>query len=95
MPGGARTFEDDFNPISRKQERREADADASVFLPTNEKENNTRENNVAKIKVVVCHLRHLSVASCLHFKTCRKVMVFLQFHCHKYAVTFELHFLFF
>ncbi|KAK8470884.1 hypothetical protein PHAVU_003G097001 [Phaseolus vulgaris] len=53
MPGGARTFEDDFNPISRKQERREADADASVFLPTNEKENNTRENNVAKIKVVV------------------------------------------
>ncbi|KAK7348249.1 hypothetical protein VNO80_22800 [Phaseolus coccineus] len=52
MPGGARAFEDDFNPISRKQER-EADADASVFLPTNEKENNTRENNVAKIKVVV------------------------------------------
>ncbi|XP_020226348.1 kinesin-like protein KIN-13A [Cajanus cajan] len=52
MPGGARVFEDDFNPISRKQER-EADADASVFLPTNEKENNTRENNVAKIKVVV------------------------------------------
>ncbi|CAJ1941001.1 unnamed protein product [Sphenostylis stenocarpa] len=46
MPG------DDFNPISRKQERGEADADASV-LPTNEKENNTRENNVAKIKVVV------------------------------------------
>jgi len=54
MPGGARAFEDDFNPINRKQERGEADADASVFVPTNEKENNTRENNVAKIKVVVC-----------------------------------------
>ncbi|KAL2339025.1 hypothetical protein Fmac_013471 [Flemingia macrophylla] len=52
MPGGARLFEDDFNPMSRKQER-ETDADASVFLPTNEKENNARENNVAKIKVVV------------------------------------------
>ncbi|KAK7387912.1 hypothetical protein VNO78_22710 [Psophocarpus tetragonolobus] len=53
MPGGTRVFEDDFNPINRKQERGEADTDASVFLPTNEKENNTRENNVAKIKVVV------------------------------------------
>ncbi|XP_027368837.1 kinesin-like protein KIN-13A isoform X1 [Abrus precatorius] len=52
IPGGPRSFEDDFNPISSKQER-EADADASVFLPTNERENNTRENNVAKIKVVV------------------------------------------
>ncbi|KAK7264647.1 hypothetical protein RJT34_32256 [Clitoria ternatea] len=53
MPGGARVFEDDLNPISSKQERGEADADASVYLPTNEKENNARENNVAKIKVVV------------------------------------------
>jgi len=54
MPGGTRGFVDDFNSISRKQERGEADSDASLFLPTNEKENNTRENNVAKIKVVVC-----------------------------------------
>ncbi|KAG4929344.1 hypothetical protein JHK82_046408 [Glycine max] len=53
MPGGTRGFVDDFNSISRKQERGEADSDASLFLPTNEKENNTRENNVAKIKVVV------------------------------------------
>ncbi|KHN02960.1 Kinesin-like protein KIF2C [Glycine soja] len=52
MPGGSRGFEDDFNPINRKQERGEADSDASLFLPTNEKDN-TRENNVAKIKVVV------------------------------------------
>ena len=54
MPGGTRVLEDDFNPISSKQERGEADADASLFVPANEKENNTRENNVAKIKVVVC-----------------------------------------
>ncbi|KAL5163456.1 Kinesin-like protein KIN-13A [Glycine soja] len=52
MPGGSRGFEDDFNPINRKQERGEADSDVSLFLPTNEKDN-TRENNVAKIKVVV------------------------------------------
>lgn len=54
MPGDTRVFEDDFNPINSKQERGEADADASISLPMNEKENNTRENNVAKIKVVVC-----------------------------------------
>ncbi|XP_004508209.1 kinesin-like protein KIN-13A [Cicer arietinum] len=53
MPGGTRVFEDDFNPVSIKQEVGEADADASHFLPVNEKENITRENNVAKIKVVV------------------------------------------
>ncbi|MED6106488.1 Kinesin-like protein KIN-13A [Stylosanthes scabra] len=53
MPGGTRVFEDDLNPISSNQERGEADADASSSLPVNEKENSTRENNVAKIKVVV------------------------------------------
>ncbi|XP_061349082.1 kinesin-like protein KIN-13A [Gastrolobium bilobum] len=53
MPGGTRSFEDDFNPISSKQDRGEADADASLFLPMNEKDSNSRENNVAKIKVVV------------------------------------------
>lgn len=53
MPGDTRVFEDDFNPIDSKLER-EADADASISLPMNEKENSTRENNVAKIKVVVC-----------------------------------------
>lgn len=82
MPGGARVFEDDFNPNSRKLERGEADADGSVFLPTNEKENNRRENNVAKIKVVVCqyfletsspYIYHICIASFLHFKTCRKI----------------------
>lgn len=50
MPGA---FEDDIYPINSKLER-EADADSSIYLPMNEKENSTRENNVAKIKVVVC-----------------------------------------
>ena len=54
MPGDTRVIEDDFSPINSKQERGEADADASISLPMNEKENSTRENNVAKIKVVVC-----------------------------------------
>ncbi|XP_004487846.1 kinesin-like protein KIN-13A [Cicer arietinum] len=49
MPGA---FEDDIYPINSKLER-EADADSSIYLPMNEKENSTRENNVAKIKVVV------------------------------------------
>ncbi|KAJ1407654.1 P-loop containing nucleoside triphosphate hydrolase [Sesbania bispinosa] len=52
MAGDTRAFEDDFNPINSKLER-EVDADASISLPMNEKENSTRENNVAKIKVVV------------------------------------------
>ncbi|KAL5065442.1 hypothetical protein RYX36_027179 [Vicia faba] len=53
MPGGAREFDDDFNSVSSKQEGGEAIADASHFLPVHEKDSNTRENNVAKIKVVV------------------------------------------
>lgn len=53
MPGGTREFEDDFNSVSSKQEAGEANADASHFLPVHEKDSNTRENNVAKIKVVV------------------------------------------
>ncbi|XP_057430350.1 kinesin-like protein KIN-13A [Lotus japonicus] len=52
MPGDARVFEDDFNPINSRLER-EADIDVSSSFPMNEKENSTRENNVAKIKVVV------------------------------------------
>ncbi|KAL5097988.1 hypothetical protein RYX36_002315 [Vicia faba] len=52
IPGDTRTFEDDFYPTNSKLEK-EADVDASINLPVNEKENSTRENNVAKIKVVV------------------------------------------
>lgn len=53
IPGDTRGFEDDFYPTNSKLEK-EADVDASIYLPVNEKENSTRENNVAKIKVVVC-----------------------------------------
>lgn len=52
IPGDTRVFEDDFYPINSKLEK-EAEVDASISLPMNEKENSTRENNVAKIKVVV------------------------------------------
>lgn len=51
MPAMA-TFEDDFNVLSSRQEKEQTDMDASVGLPS-EKENSGRENNVAKIKVVV------------------------------------------
>ncbi|KAJ7955112.1 Kinesin-like protein [Quillaja saponaria] len=53
MPGGTATFEDCFDVISSKQERGQADPDALVPFPINEKETNSKENNVAKIKVVV------------------------------------------
>lgn len=53
MPGGTRTFDDDFNVSSSGQQGGQPDLDALLLLPTNEKEN-TKENNVAKIKVVVC-----------------------------------------
>lgn len=54
MPGDARVFEDDFYPINNKLESGEADADTSISVPINEKEYSTRENSVAKIRVVVC-----------------------------------------
>ncbi|XP_028751672.1 kinesin-like protein KIN-13A [Neltuma alba] len=50
MPGDTRAFEDDFDQINGNQY---GEADASIPLPMKEKENNARENNVAKIKVVV------------------------------------------
>uniref|UniRef100_A0A5B7AI30 Kinesin-like protein n=1 Tax=Davidia involucrata TaxID=16924 RepID=A0A5B7AI30_DAVIN len=53
MPAVTKAFDDDFNVMTSKQPRGQTDADASVGLPINEKENSTRENNVAKIKVVV------------------------------------------
>ncbi|XP_057476918.1 kinesin-like protein KIN-13A isoform X2 [Actinidia eriantha] len=52
MPGVTEVFDDDFNVMTSRQERGQADVDPSVGLPS-EKESNTRENNVAKIKVVV------------------------------------------
>lgn len=56
MTGGSRAFENDLNLRVDTQQRGQVDADASVSFPTNEKENTTKENNVAKIKVVVCWL---------------------------------------
>ncbi|KAI9123136.1 hypothetical protein K1719_006025 [Acacia pycnantha] len=50
IPGGTRAFEDDFNQINGNQD---GEADASIPLPMKEKENSARENNVAKLKVVV------------------------------------------
>lgn len=55
MPGGPRAFDNDFNVTSSGQQGGQPDADASVPLPMNEREG-TKENNVAKIKVVVCWL---------------------------------------
>ncbi|KAJ6904340.1 kinesin-like protein KIN-13A [Populus alba x Populus x berolinensis] len=53
MPGASKGFENDFNVNSSRQQREQPDADLSVPFPTNEKENSSKENNVAKIKVVV------------------------------------------
>lgn len=48
--------DNDFEVIPKYQQQRgQADGDTSLVLPTNEKES-TRENNVAKIKVVVYSL---------------------------------------
>ncbi|GFY85097.1 P-loop containing nucleoside triphosphate hydrolases superfamily protein [Actinidia rufa] len=52
MPGITEVFDDDFNVVTSRQERGQTDIDLSVGLPS-EKESSTRENNVAKIKVVV------------------------------------------
>ncbi|KAJ0802360.1 putative plus-end-directed kinesin ATPase [Helianthus annuus] len=44
---------DDYDVLPSRQQRGQADVDASYGLPTLEKEISSRENNVAKIKVVV------------------------------------------
>lgn len=55
MPAVTEAFDNDFNAMTSRLERGQTDTDASFGLPS-EKENSTRENNVAKIKVVVCIL---------------------------------------
>ncbi|KAJ6722095.1 KINESIN-LIKE PROTEIN [Salix viminalis] len=52
MPGVSKGFENDFNLTSSRQQREQTDTDLSIPSPTNEKETSTKENNVAKIKVV-------------------------------------------
>ena len=54
MPGG-KEFEDELNLTSNRQQRVLPDPDPSFPLAQSEKES-TKENNVAKIKVVVCVL---------------------------------------
>lgn len=54
MPGVTRDFDTEFNVAPGKQQRGQTDVDASTGLPVHEKEGNIKENNVAKIKVVVC-----------------------------------------
>lgn len=54
MPAVTKAFDSDFEVMSSRHQRGQKDGDALVALPTNEKENSSRENNVAKIKVVVC-----------------------------------------
>lgn len=49
MPGVNRAFDSDND----QQQKAQPEADAAAGLSTIEKENNGRENNVAKIKVVV------------------------------------------
>ncbi|KAK6138940.1 hypothetical protein DH2020_027321 [Rehmannia glutinosa] len=53
MPAVTKAFESDFDGIASRQQRGQTDAEAPAGLSANEKENSARENNVAKIKVVV------------------------------------------
>ncbi|KAJ8766441.1 hypothetical protein K2173_022500 [Erythroxylum novogranatense] len=53
MPGASKGFENDLSLNTNRQQREQADTDLLAPVPANEKDNNTRETNVAKIKVVV------------------------------------------
>lgn len=53
IPGGTRGIDNDLNVPTGRQQKVQPDADTSIPLLINEKES-TKENNVAKIKVVVC-----------------------------------------
>lgn len=56
MPAPNGAFDNGFDAPTHRQQKAQPDTDAVAGLPIVEKESNTRENNVAKIKVVVCHL---------------------------------------
>lgn len=49
VPGG---FDNELDPMASRQQK--AQDDVTFRMVTNEKESNTKESNVAKIKVVVC-----------------------------------------
>ncbi|WMV31468.1 hypothetical protein MTR67_024853 [Solanum verrucosum] len=53
MPAPNGAFDNNFDAPTHRQQKAQPDTDAVAGLPIVEKESNTRENNVAKIKVVV------------------------------------------
>ncbi|KAD6453720.1 hypothetical protein E3N88_08426 [Mikania micrantha] len=53
VPSTTKAVNNDYDFPSNRQQRGQTDVDASHGFPTHEKEINSRENNVAKIKVVV------------------------------------------
>lgn len=54
MPAVNKAFDGDFDDPTNQHQKTSPNTDAATgFLPF-EKQNNARENNVAKIKVVVC-----------------------------------------
>ncbi|XP_019180887.1 PREDICTED: kinesin-like protein KIN-13A [Ipomoea nil] len=53
MPAVNKAFDNDFDVPNSLPQKSQIDSDASTSVPGSEKENNSRENNVAKIKVVV------------------------------------------
>lgn len=54
MPAVNKAYDSDFGVLNSQQQKEQIDAHASIEVPGSEKDNTTRENNVAKIKVVVC-----------------------------------------
>ncbi|KAG7547405.1 Kinesin motor domain [Arabidopsis suecica] len=53
MPSVNQAFEEEFNVPANRKQLQEQDAEPSSSFPRSEKESSGRENNVAKIKVVV------------------------------------------
>lgn len=74
MPGASKGFENDFNVASGRQLREQTDTDLSVLFPANEKENSSRENNVAKIKVVVSWQVSVCQHVCASMLACRNMV---------------------
>ncbi|KAK1417782.1 hypothetical protein QVD17_26916 [Tagetes erecta] len=53
VPATTNAVANDYDVLTNRQQRGQADVDATLGFPTLEKETSSRENNVAKIKVVV------------------------------------------
>lgn len=77
MPAVNYSFDGDFDAPTSQQQKASPDTDAATgFLPV-DKENNARENNVAKIKVVVrqfCMSYKLMCSSCPSFFIRKRVL---------------------